>query len=168
MITIKGIIKNLEEIVACVFFSIMCSAVIIGVLARLFNFSIVWTDELSRYSFIWVVFIGSAAVLKRKKHITIEFLSVVVPKKTLKYLNTLIGICLISIFLVLIRFGILVTADTWSVPTTSLGIPTGLIYVVVPISGVLMTVYTILDLITIWRNKDGIEEPHPEERGVEI
>jgi TRAP-type C4-dicarboxylate transport system permease small subunit len=163
--SIRGILKNIEEIAACMFFLILCSAVMLGVCARLFNLSIVWTDELARYSFVWVVFIGSAAVLKRKQHITIEFLSTVLPEMGLKYLRTLIGFILMGMFIVLIRYGVLVTVDTWGVPTTSLGIPTGMVYLAIPISGALMLFYTVIDLIATWKNNGGAA---PEEREVNV
>ncbi|WP_347551427.1 TRAP transporter small permease [Pseudalkalibacillus hwajinpoensis] len=165
MNTLRGFLKNVEELAACVFFLIMCSAVMLGVCARLFNLSIVWTDELARYSFIWVVFIGSAAVLKRNQHITIEFLSTVLPELGQKYLRTIIGLILMGIFIVLIRYGVLITQDTWSVPSTSLGIPTGLVYLAIPISGTLMLFYTIIDLIATWKNDGG---PTSEKREVNI
>ncbi|WP_108669131.1 TRAP transporter small permease [Peribacillus acanthi] len=162
------VIKNAEEIVASLFFLVMCGAVILGVIARLFNLSIVWTDELARYSFIWVVFIGSVAVLKRKKHITIEFLSSVSKPKWMRLVNTLISLCLIGIFIVLIRFGFQIVSNTWGVPTTSLGIPTGLVYLAVPIAGTLMLIYTIIHLIQNWRNKGEGNDTSSTERGVEI
>jgi TRAP-type C4-dicarboxylate transport system permease small subunit len=162
------VIKNAEEIVASLFFLVMCCAVVLGVIARLLNLSIVWTDELARYSFIWVAFIGSVAVLKRKKHITIDFLAAISKPRTMRIMNTLISFCLISIFIVLIRFGFQIVVNTWGVPTTSLGIPTGLVYLAVPISGSLMLLYTLLDLIRIWKNKDDENHSSPSERGVEI
>ena len=47
-----------------------------------FNFSVAWNIELSRYTFVWLTFVGAAFVRKQESHIKIEILFNVVNKKT--------------------------------------------------------------------------------------
>ncbi|PLR68582.1 MULTISPECIES: TRAP transporter small permease [Bacillaceae] len=147
----KWMLKHVEEIIASLFFIIMCIAVALGVFARFFELQIVWTDELARYSFIWTVLMGSVAALKSKKHIAIDFLLTLLPKKIQKSFYFCIQIGLLILFGFLILYGWTITKQTWIVPTTSLGVPTGLIYLSVPVSCGLMFIYTLFDACRVWR-----------------
>ncbi|MDQ0859527.1 TRAP transporter small permease [Bacillus sp. V2I10] len=148
----KWMLKNIEEITACLFFLIMCIAVALGVFARFFEVQIVWTDELARYCFIWTVLLGSVAALKSKKHIAIDFLLTIMPKKIQKSIYFSIQIGLLTLFGFMIVYGWTITQQTWMVPTTSLGIPTGIIYLSVPVSCSLMFIYTFIDACSVWRS----------------
>jgi TRAP-type C4-dicarboxylate transport system permease small subunit len=137
---------NLEEIIACVFFTTMCISVALGVFARFFELSLVWTDELARYTFIWSILLGTVVVYKHKKHIMIDFIGTLFPKTINTILQVLIRLGLLFLFYVLLRFGWILTIQTWNVPTTSLEIPTGLVYLSVPLASILLIIYTLIEL----------------------
>ena len=40
----------------------------------IFNYSLSWTEELSRYIFIWQTWLGTSVALKYKQHIRVEIL----------------------------------------------------------------------------------------------
>ena len=40
----------------------------------IFNYSLSWTEELSRYIFIWQTWLGTSIALKYKQHIRVEIL----------------------------------------------------------------------------------------------
>ncbi len=79
---IKTLYDNFEE-----YFCAFCMAVMVfclgaQVLIRIFSgSSLAWTEELSRYSFLWTVYIGAALVAKRNGHvrITAQFLPFSLP-----------------------------------------------------------------------------------------
>lgn len=142
----KVVFYNIEEIISCLFFTIMCISVALGVFARFFELSLVWTDELARYTFIWSVLLGTVVVFKHKKHIVIDFLSNLFPKAVNTTLQVLIRVGLLYLFYVLLRYGWILTLQTWNVPTTSLEIPTGLVYLSVPLASSLLIMYTLIEL----------------------
>jgi TRAP-type C4-dicarboxylate transport system permease small subunit len=142
----KFILSNLEEFLSCALFLVMCISVALGVLARFFDLALVWTDELARYSFIWSVLLGTVVVFKQKKHIAVDFMESVFPEKMTKVIHVLIHVALLILFLILLRYGWMLTQQTWNVPTTSLEIPTGLVYLAVPVSSFLLCLYTVIEL----------------------
>ena len=74
---LKKIYDNFEEL-----FCALCMAVMVGCLAAQViirvcaGSSLAWTEELSRYSFLWTVYIGAALTAKHNNHvrITAQFL----------------------------------------------------------------------------------------------
>lgn len=142
----KVVFFNIEEIISCLFFTIMCISVALGIFARFFELSLVWTDELARYTFIWSIMLGTVVVFKHKKHIVIDFLSNLFPKAVNTTLQILIRVGLLYLFYVLSKYGWILTVQTWNVPTTSLGIPTGLVYLSVPLASSLLNIYTLIEM----------------------
>lgn len=142
----KFILSNLEEFFSSALFIIMCVSVALGVLARFFDLSLVWTDELARYSFIWSVLLGTVVVFKQKKHIAVDIMESILPIKITHVIRILIHVGLLFLFFILLRYGWMLTQQTWSVPTTSLEIPTGLVYLAVPVSSFLLCLYTLIEI----------------------
>ncbi|WML57829.1 TRAP transporter small permease [Neobacillus sp. PS2-9] len=142
----KLLITNIEEILSSFLFIIMCTSVALGVFARFFELALVWTDELARYTFIWSVLLGTVVAFKHKKHIAIDLIGNVFSKSINQIIYVLIHGALLILFFTLVKYGWTLTLQTWNVPTTSLQIPTGLIYMSVPLSSFLLIIYTIKDL----------------------
>lgn len=149
----KFIVSHLEEFLSCILFIVMCFSVALGVMARFFDLSLVWTDELARYTFIWSVLIGSVVVFKHKKHIAVELFENVFPEKVTLALRMLVHVALLFLFFILVRYGWMLTLQTWKVPSTSLQIPTGLVYLAVPVSSLLLFFYTLIELYKMTFNK---------------
>lgn len=146
MKNMKFLLLNIEELISCIFFIIMCISVALGVFARFFEIALVWTDELARYTFIWSVLLGSVVAFKHKKHIIIDLVGNFFPKSIGLVVHVLIQVALLILFFTLVLYGWELTLQTWNVPTTSLQIPTGLVYLSVPLSCVLLMIYTLKEL----------------------
>jgi TRAP-type C4-dicarboxylate transport system permease small subunit len=146
MKNLNFIVKNIEEIVSCILFIIMCISVALGVFARFFDLALVWTDELARYTFIWSVLLGSVVAFKHKKHIIIDLVGNFFPKSISQIVHVLIHVALLVLFFTLVRYGWILTLQTWNVPTTSLQIPTGLVYLSVPLSSFLLIIYILKEI----------------------
>jgi len=79
-------LSNLNNIFASSAFFIMCVIVIMSVFLRyFFSFSFRWVDELTRYLFIYVVFLGIPIAFRQKTHVKIEYFASFFSKR-LKYL----------------------------------------------------------------------------------
>lgn len=74
---LKKIFDNFEEVFCAVCVGTMVLCLTIQVLIRVISgSSLAWTEELSRYSFLWTVYIGAALMAKHNGHvrITAQFL----------------------------------------------------------------------------------------------
>ena len=69
---LKTLYDNFEEIVCTFFVGMMIFALTTQTVWRVFTgSSFAWTEELSRYSFIWAVFFAAALAVKRSAHVRI-------------------------------------------------------------------------------------------------
>lgn len=155
---LRRVMFNLEEIAGCVLLAVIVLSSTLEIVSRNLNMPVIWTNELSRYAFIWAVFIGSVVLVKRQGHIAILFLESILPRKLAKVLHVILQIALIVLFAVLIKYGFRLAAELWNVKTTTLELPTGLVYAILPVSCMLMIFYTLLHLWNSFRSGSGSEE----------
>lgn len=72
MFLFKKLYDNFEEYVCAALVLLMVFCLALQVVMRIFTgSSFAWTEELSRYSFLWAVFVGAALAVKRGGHVRI-------------------------------------------------------------------------------------------------
>lgn len=109
-----------------------------------------WTEELARYLMIWVGLVGAAYAAGRHKHLAVDLLAGKLSGQRAKTLRIVIGLCAIT-FAMAALFGggmrlvwvMLKLGQT----SASLQVPLGFVYLALPISGLLITFYALIDLI---------------------
>jgi TRAP-type C4-dicarboxylate transport system permease small subunit len=137
---------HFEEIVAGTFMVVMSLTTFANVLARyLFNSPIQWAEELARYAFIWVVFMGAVVCTKRKRHITIDILLSALPPRVSAWVRVVADLCTLAVALAIVYYGAKLTAAATQI-TATLRVPHYVVYIVVPVSAALIAVYTVGDL----------------------
>jgi len=85
----KAIDENAERWLLLVFYVMLVGTMFIEVIRReVFSYSSIWGEEIVRYSFIYLAWIGAAAAVKVRGHIRIDVLMHYVPRKakTLLYI----------------------------------------------------------------------------------
>ena len=144
---LRFVTQYFEEIVAGVFMVVMSLTTFANVLARyFFNSPIQWAEELARYSFIWVVFLGAVVCTKRKRHIVIDILQQSLPARPTTWTRLLVDCCTVGIALVIAYYGWKLTAAATQI-TATLQIPHYVIYAVVPVSAALIILHTLGDFV---------------------
>ncbi|MDD7741099.1 MAG: TRAP transporter small permease [Fusicatenibacter sp.] len=108
------------------------------------------SEELLTYSFTWMALLASAYVFGKRDHMRMGFLADKLNAFGRKVLN-LIGEFLILVLAgsVMIYGGVNIMDLTMTQSTASLGIPMGIVYAILPISGVLIVVYSVLNIIDL-------------------
>lgn len=139
-------LRYFEEIVGGIFMTVMTLATVANVIARYaFNSPIQWAEELSRYSFIWLVFIGAALCSKHRRHITIDSLLMVLPARIRIAMSAIIDLGTMALMVVIIYYSwILIGSATH--PTAELKIPQWVVYLAVPLSAGLILLHSLSDL----------------------
>lgn len=111
-----------------------------------------WTEELARFILIWVGLLGAAYVVGQKKHLAITLLPSKLSKIKRLKLERLIALLIIGFaFVAFVIGGMNLVYMTFELEQNSpaLGIPLGVIYSVVPLSGLIIIAYKFLDLIEL-------------------
>jgi TRAP-type C4-dicarboxylate transport system permease small subunit len=100
-----------------------------------------WSEQAALTLMIWYVALAAAAGVRQGFHIRIVALEEAVPPGVRKWMqvvsNTIVGLCGAAMFI----WGGELVLRTWSHVVPSLGIPRGLTYLALPISGALMALF---------------------------
>lgn len=118
---------------------------------RLFGGSIIWAEEVSRYSLLWITFLGAAAVLERAEHIRIDFFVRLLPARVRALLDLFVDLCMAGFLVLLLIYGVSLAHKTMDHASPILGITLGYIYAIIPASAAVMTFYVACFLREDWR-----------------
>lgn len=146
----KGINLVLSSACALIF----AAMVIIGtyqIITRfIFNSPSTISEELLTYSFTWMALLATAYVFGKRDHMRMGFLADKFgpgARKALSIISELLIMLLAGAVMVYGGFTIMQLTMTQS--TASLGIPMGVVYTIIPISGILIVIYSIMNIIDL-------------------
>lgn len=109
-----------------------------------------FTDELARFLLIWVSLLGAAYASGKKMHLAIDLLPNKLEGESRRKLDILINGLIIAFALsVMVLGGVLLVNFTMHQPSPALNIPMGIVYTVVPLSGLLISYYKINEITTL-------------------
>ncbi|HCW53548.1 MAG TPA: TRAP transporter small permease [Clostridium sp.] len=117
------------------------------------------TEEFLRYSLIWLTMLGSPYAYGLNKHLSINFFTKTFSAKHQKIINTFIELAVIflSVF-VLIYGGILVCMNSVGQTSAAMHLPMPVLYMSLPISGVLTIYYSVLKLKALFSSEKVYEK----------
>lgn len=64
--------NNLEKCIATALVICMTIIVFLQVIFRYFHIQVPWTEELARYMFVWMIYLGCSAAVRARKHLKID------------------------------------------------------------------------------------------------
>lgn len=146
--------KGMDRILSSACFVIFAFMVCIGtyqiVVRYFFNSPSTVSEELLTYSFTWMALLSSAYVFGKRDHMRMGFLADKLTGQKRLALEVAIEVLILAFAVIVLIFGGIRIMDlTMTQVTTPLGIPMGTVYTVVPLSGVLIVVYTVINIIDL-------------------
>jgi TRAP-type C4-dicarboxylate transport system permease small subunit len=139
------------------FLILLCSVMFVVVGFNVFsryvlNSSLGWADELARFVFIWVSFLGAVVAYQKNEHVGLDFFVNRIGSQKVRLLLRLIGEVLVLLVLgCLVYYGWIVAMSANNV-SPALYIPMWIVYLVVPLTGSLMVLINLWKLKTHLRN----------------
>lgn len=122
----------------------MMTIISVQVIARyVFNYSLSWSEEIGRYCFVWISFLGFAAAFKSGAHIALDVLLKMlrgVPYMTLKLIN---GFLTVALSLTILISGIKLVQLGVRQKSPALDMPMHLVYLVVPACGLFLLYFSL-------------------------
>ena len=109
-----------------------------------------WSEELVSYLFAWMALLGASLVVGERGHMNIPILvdkARPEVRKALAVFGELVACVFAAV--ILVYGGIQITTLAMGQMTSSLGVPVGVFYVVLPLSGALNIIYTMLNIFGI-------------------
>ena len=118
-----------------------------------------WSEELVSYLFAWMALLGASIVVGERGHMNIPIVVERMGKKGRKFFAIFAEIIALAFAgVILVYGGLQITNLAMGQMTSSLGVPIGVFYIVLPLSGVINIIYTILNIVDIATDSEVVEE----------
>lgn len=128
-------------------FAVLTTAVFMQVVFRfILKKPLAWTEELAIYCLVWLTFLGAAYALSQRAHIGVDFFTRLFPLPIRKILYTIASLVSIAFYAIMVIYGYELMAQGFKQTTSVFKLPMGVIYSVIPVSGIIL----IINLIFIF------------------
>jgi TRAP-type C4-dicarboxylate transport system permease small subunit len=157
-------IGKLDETIIILLLIVMTSAMALKVFFRyVLNNPLVWTEELARYVYIWIAFLGAGYGVRRRCHIEMTSFINLLPAVWKKIDQVLVNVIAIVCYAVIIPVSLPLLAAQHNIKAVGLEIPMSFIMVAVPIGCSLLVIRLVVDTVQVLRGAaTGCEEVYIE------
>ncbi|MDR1572242.1 MAG: TRAP transporter small permease [Clostridiales Family XIII bacterium] len=155
------VMNNAEEYLLVALISVTVVLLFMQVVMRyVFNNSLAWTEELSRYLFIWESWLGISIGAKHAKHIKIVILTDRAKGLLRPIILTVADLFTLFVLVALVYYGFILTQKIMDMHTSSsvLHIPMWMIYASLPAGCAFMTLRIVTDLVNRLRGRGERQE----------
>ncbi|WP_077623283.1 TRAP transporter small permease [Sediminibacillus massiliensis] len=147
------ILEKIQLTAGVAFLTVFFVAIVIQIVTRHLGISVIWTEEVANYSFIWAVFMGAAVMVNRRDHFTFDMLQRKLKNKPKHTLNIFNDIVLILFNIAIFLYGIQVVQRFWDYTWASLpAMKMGYVWLSIPIMASTMIVYSLSHLVSHIKN----------------
>jgi TRAP-type C4-dicarboxylate transport system permease small subunit len=134
-----SVVDHIEEVLSGVFFASVLLLVLVQIFCRyILNSPLTWSEELARYLFVWVVFLGASTAIKSRSHTRFSLLLQRLPERGQRILVIVGNMSLLPFLAILIYQGSHLAVRGLEVRTPGLGIPFFFVAVSLPACAALM------------------------------
>lgn len=148
MIALKNKLTKGLEIICIALFAFITLVGLYQIITRyVFNAPSTISEELLTYSFTWLALLATALVFGKRDHMRMSFVADKFKGKTAVIMGIVTELfTMVFAGVVLVYGGIVITQLTMTQVTASLGIPMGMVYIILPVCGVLTMIFNILNI----------------------
>jgi TRAP-type C4-dicarboxylate transport system permease small subunit len=151
--TAKDVLSRILEVIMVTILTIMVGLVFGNVVARYaFNSAITWAEEVARFLFVWLTFVGASFGLMQGLHLGMDMVVARFSPRTRSLIEVVNGFIILAFLGVWVVGGIhLIEANlTFMSPAT--GFSMGLVYLIGPLAAVLMGIESLSRLAASIKN----------------
>ena len=161
MTALKATLTRVLGVVSVILFAVLVCVTVWQVFTRqVLHSPSTWSEELSKILFVWLAFAGSAFLFGERGHIAVDFIARKLPVSGQRILQVIVQIVIIVFaVLAMIWGGYLAASIAWNQQMTALPLTLGWVYVIIPIAGVFIAFFAVVDLIAV---ATGREPSYPE------
>jgi TRAP-type C4-dicarboxylate transport system permease small subunit len=157
----RALLENFERNVANISLAALVAVLVLQVFFRyVLQIGISWSEEVSRFLFIWFVYISASYAVQVGTHIRVSLVVDFMPTVMQRPMQIISDLLWIGFNAIVIVSGIQLIATMIEHPvySTSLLLPLSAVYVIIPLSHTLMILRILLsyrDGTGTWRRPDG-------------
>jgi TRAP-type transport system small permease protein len=124
---------------------VMTTLVFVNVITRyVFNFSIIWAEEVSQYLMIWIAYLGAGLALREGRHVALDMLHDRLPAALGRKLKMAVGGLVLAFLGAVTVLGFQFAVFVWNQETPVLNISLGIPTLAIPIGALLFAMHLVL------------------------
>ncbi len=151
---LRKVYDNFEEAFSALCVGVMVACLMIQVGARwITGNGVAWTEELSRYSFLWTVFVAAALVAKHGTHVRITAQYLIMPPKA-RLVFRMFTDCIwviMNLYIAKLSWDVIQSGLLFPELSPTLNIVRGYVEMIIPFGFVLMSWRIVEGYIVCWR-----------------
>jgi len=142
---VERLVVTANRAIIFIMMAVMATLVFVNVITRyLFNFSIIWAEEVSQYLMIWIAYLGAGLALREGRHVAVEMLQDRLPAPLGRTLRMAVGGLVFAFLGVVTVLGFLFAVFVWNQETPVLNISLGIPSLAIPIGALLFALHLLL------------------------
>lgn len=143
-------LNRLVEGLASFGLALICAVFLLEVLFRyVLHTSLVWSLEVNRILFVWVVFLGLTIGWKRGEHIRFDFLRRALPPGLQRSADLFVELVGLGFFLFVLRQGLPLLDLAWTTTFPTLRISQGWLYLAVPVGAAIAAFHGVVRIAVL-------------------
>jgi TRAP-type transport system small permease protein len=148
-----GWAENLLNGVNAFFLLVMVLVILLQVIARYaFNHALPWPEELGRFLFAWIVFLGTVSVIQADEMLNLDLVYRYIPKGAVAVLKGVVSVIVFVFLLVMMKGGYELMIRQASQRSVGLEVPMGIVYFVIPFATLLMALIMFFRILKLLRD----------------
>lgn len=151
------VVARLEEVWVALILLVATYVLFQGVVLRyVFNYAFDWTEEVVRYSIVWLVFLGGSIAARRGAHIGMDIVVVYLPARAKRAVAVAVTAIACGFTGVLSYYGARMTWMIWAFGQSSPAaeIPMALPFAAIPVGCGMMTIRFLATLVVYLQGGD--------------
>ncbi|MDI3480404.1 MAG: TRAP-type transport system small permease protein [Tepidanaerobacteraceae bacterium] len=144
MTAIRKYLIKLEEYLLVLLIGAMTVVTFAQVFFRfVLNSPLAWSEELARYLFVWITFIGASVALHRWGHFQVDIVVNLFPDNIKKIIESAIYVLIMLFASIIVYYGFVLTQYTSVQLSPALQLNMAVPYFALPLSGLLIFFHTL-------------------------
>ncbi|WP_235791985.1 TRAP transporter small permease [Virgibacillus salidurans] len=147
----KRFVQTLEKaqiVAGMIFLCLFFLVIILQIGTRYLGISVIWTEEVANYSFIWAILMGAAVMVNRREHFNFDYFQRKLKGKRKLSLNIFNDLVLIAFNIAIFLLGIQVVVEFWNYTWSTIPeMKMGYVWIAIPIMAGTMIIYSVVHLM---------------------
>ena len=144
---VNNFFGKIETGALCLIIAMMIGLAILKIIMRLFNVSLLWSDLMLQHLVLWLCLFGAARATCERRHISIDVLSRILPKKITRWTNFVIDCVALVVVAILAYYGFLFLGDEQLSEKKLIGsVPLWWAKTIIPYGFVLIGIHLVLHI----------------------
>lgn len=141
-------LNKFEDFLGIALVIILVFLLSIQVLFRyVFAYPLGWTEELARYAYIWMIFVGAVLATREREHVRVELIKAFVSEKAWNICTLFNDLCILFFWFFLVPASFKYAVFGMNIDASGFGFSMFFVFVSLPLCGLLIGIHIVINMV---------------------